>query len=407
MRRGFSLLEGLIAVVILAAVGVPLFNMLSTGLKATERTRDQMIAFAVAEKVQERLNAMMRGTPDERQKAIAFETPSPKPLNTLPFFPELQAFVEKSVDLRGVAVTSSTAAKTGAAAAAVAALATFDYTLTTKMEKPEGAPEATWMAKTIRIHWKDAKNKDRHVALDATFTNPGVYFATVKDSYKNAKSITDRIMQNIMNRRNQPLVKIDASNMLSSLESPMKSNEFMEPDPWYEGYLASQSQLAVTRRLGTGGQTSDERMAVKESALAQFFGLTKEQANVIVYDLKDEAEAVVKKIENLPPYSDTFKNVQGVDGVPVRSPGTPGAYSCLNCHAPQFFATLDEGYLSLPKGFLDYAPSGQTKTGKEWMVEYLDALKKNGAIGEGDHKKFVAHLDRPDVGIFSGATSPR
>lgn len=28
-------------------------------------------------------------------------------------------------------------------------------------------------------------------------------------------------------------------------------------------------------------------------------------------------------------------------------------------------------------------------------------------IGADEHKKFVEHLNRPDVGIFSGATSPR
>ena len=407
VRGAFSLLEVLIALVILAAMGAPLFNMLSTGLRGVERTRDSMIAFAVCEKVQERLNAMMRGTPQERKQAIEFVNATAKPVSSLPFFPELQAFVAKTVDLRGAAVTSSATPKTGAAAAAAAALATFDYTITGTTEKPADAPEATWLSKQIRIHWKDGKNKDRSVVLDATFTNPGIYFETVKGSYRNARSITDRIMQNIMNRRNQPLVKIDASGALNALDTPMKSNEYMEPDPWYEGYLKGQSQLAINRRLGTENATSDERMAVKEAALAQFFGLTRDQATVLTYDLKNEAEAAVKKIENLPPYSDAFKNVRGVDGVGVRSPGTAGAYSCLNCHAPQFFATLDEGYLSLPPDFLSYKPSGQEKTGREWLVDYLDALQNKKAIGDDDHKKFVEHLSRADAGIFSGATSPR
>lgn len=167
------------------------------------------------------------------------------------------------------------------------------------------------------------------------------------------------------------------------------------------------SGLTVNRRLGTDGQTSDERMAVKEAALAQFFGLTGDQAKVITYDLKDEAEAVVKKIENLPPYSEAFKNLTGVAGVGVRAPGQPGKYSCLNCHAPQFFATLDEGYLSLPPDFLSYKPSGVDKTGKDFLMEYLDALKGKKAISEAEHKTFAEHLNRSDVGIFSGATSPR
>jgi Tfp pilus assembly protein PilV len=406
-RRGFSLLEAVVAVVILAACGIPIYQLLSTGVKGAERTRDQMIAFAVAEKMQEKLNAMMRGSPDERKRAIEFANADPKPLTTLPFFPELRTFVERTVSLRGAAVATSAAPKTGDAARAVEALGNFQYTVTSNAEKPAGAPEATFLTKQIRIQWKDAKNKDRSVVVDATFANPSIYFETVKSGYANSKSITDRIMQKIMNRRNQPLVKIDASKLLDSLQYPVKSNEFLEPDPWYEGYLKQASGLAVNRRLGTEGQTSDERMAVKEAALAQFFGLTAEQAKIITYDLKDEAEEIVKKIENLPPYSDSFKNVTGVDGVGVRSPGKGGAYSCLNCHAPQFFATLDEGYLSLPPDFLAYKPSGVEKTGKEWLTEYLDALKKNKAIGEGEHKKFIAHLNRNDVGIFSGATSPR
>lgn len=406
-RRAFSLLEALVAVVILAAVAVPLYDLLGSGIRGAERTRDQMIAFSVAEKLQEKFNAMMRGTPEERRQAIGFQSATPRPLTALPFFPELKAFVERTVDLRGAIVTTSAAPKTGEAATAVAALAAFDFTVTGAEEKPRGAPEATWLSKQIRIHWKDNRNKDRAVVLDATFANPSIYFDTVKESYANSRSITDRIMQNIINRRSQPLVKIDASKLLESLEYPVKSNEYLEPDPWYEGYLKQQSGLAINRRLGTEGQTSDERMAVKEAALAQFFGLTREQAQVITYDLKDEAEAVVKKIENLPPYSDAFKNVRGVDGVGVRSPGTAGAYSCLSCHAPQFFATLDEGYLSLPPDFLAYKPSGVEKTGREWLVEYLEALKTKKAIGDADHKKFVEHLNRPDVGSFSGATSPR
>lgn len=400
VRKAFSLIEVLVAMVILTAVGIPLFQMISTSQKGVERTRDQMIAFAVAEKVHEKLNGMMRGTPEERKKAIELQTSTPQPLTALPFFPDIQAFVEGMVGL-------PQAGEKGAAAQHVAALTTFDYTITGVEEKPPGAPEPTFLSKQVRIHWKDGRAKDRSVTLDATFANPSIYFETVKQGYSNARSIRDRIMQNIMNRRNQPLVTIDAKDLLKSLQYPVKSNEFLEPDPWYEGYLQGRAGLTINRRLGTAGQTSDERMAVKEAALAQFFGLSTDQARIITYDLKDEAEAVVKKIENLPPYSDTFKNVTGVNGVGVRSPGTPGSYSCLNCHAPQFFATLDEGYLSLPPDFLAFKPPGQEKTGLDWMIEYLDALKTNGAIGEAEHATFVEHLNRRDVGIFSGATSPR
>lgn len=397
-RRGFSLVEVLVAVSILTALGIPLYQMLSASVKGVERTRDQMIAFAVAEKVHEKLNVMMRGTPEERQQAIEFQSATAQPLTALPFFPDLQAFVE------GMGGTGAN--QKGSVAGHVSALGAFDFSITSTEEKPAGAPEPTWLSKQVRIHWLDGKQKDRTVTLDATFANPSIYFETVKQGYSNSKSITDRIMQNIMNRRNQPLVKIDASELLKSLQYPVKSNEFLEPDPWYEGYLQGRSGLTINRRLGTAGQTSDERMAVKEAALAQFFGMSSDQARIITYDLKDEAEEAVKKIENLPPYSDTFKNVTGVGGVGVRSPGTPGSYSCLNCHAPQFLASLDEGYLSLPPDFLAFKPPGQEKTGLDWMIEYLDALKTNGAIGESEHAKFVEHLNRRDVGIFSGATSP-
>lgn len=397
--RGFSLTEALVAVAILAVAGIPLYQLISVGVGGVERSRDQMIAYAVAEKIQEKLNALMRGTPEERKTAIEFKTSGDMPLVSLPFFPELKSRIE-------TAIAATPAAKGSDSTLATRALANFTYKVDSTEEKPKDAPEATWLSKDIFVYWKDQKNRSRSVQLGASFSNPSIYYESVKASYANSKSITDRIMQNIMNRRNQPLVKIDAKNLLESLQYPVKSNEFLEPDPWYEGYL-KQAPVSITRRLGTEGQTSDERMAVKEAGLSQFFNLTADQAKVITYDLKDEAEAVVKKIENLPPYSETFKNLTGVAGVGVRSPGQPGKYSCLNCHSPQFFATLDEGYLSLPPDFLSYKSSGVEKTGKEWMMEYLDALKMKKALSEAEYNTFVEHLNRPDVGIFSGATSPR
>jgi Tfp pilus assembly protein PilV len=397
---GFSFVEILVALFILVAAGIPLYNVMGLTVRGVERTRDEMIAFAIAEKLQEQINDLMRGNEADRKAAIDFEIATETPVTELPFFPELKAAVEQ-------AVAAAPAAKTGDPVQALSALAGFKCKVLSTTEEPNGSPEATFLTKQIEVSWRDATNKRKAVTLSAYLSNASIYYEAVKPGYANAKSITDVLMQQVLDRANQQLVKIDASSFLDSLQYPLKSNEFVEPDPWYEGYMQQARGVSINRRLGTAGQTSDERMAVKEAALAQFMGLNADQAAVIVYDLKNEAEAIVKQVKNLPSYSETFKDVKGVAGVGVRNPGQPGAYSCLNCHAPQFFATLDEGYLSLPAEFLSYKPEGQKKTGAEWLDEYLVALRDKKAISPAEYTKFSNNLRNKDVGIFSGATSGR
>jgi Tfp pilus assembly protein PilV len=399
VTTGFSFVEILVALFVLVVAGIPLYNVIGVSVRGVERTRDEMIAFAIAEKIQEQINDLIRGSEADRKAAIDFEITA-TPVTELTFFPELKVAVEQ-------AVAAAPSAKTGDPSQALSALAGFLCTVKSSQEEANGSPEATFLAKQIEVSWRDATNKKKSVSLSAYVTNASIYYEAVKPSYANAKSITDVLMQQILDRGNQQLVKIDASSFLSSLQYPLKSNEFVEPDPWYEGYMQQASGLSINRRLGTGGQTSDERMAVKEAALAQFMGLSADQATVIIYDLKNEVEAIVKQVKNLPAYSETFKDVRGVAGVGVRNPGQPGAYSCLNCHAPQFFATIDEGYLSLPAGFLSYKPEGQRKTGLEWLNDYLVALRDKKAITPQEYAKFSNNLQNRDVGIFSGATSGR
>lgn len=395
-RRGFSFTEILIAMVILAVAAIPLFNVLSMGMRGVERSRDHIIAYAVAEKIQEEIDHMLHDE-TRRQEAIDFQTSGSQPLTSIPFFPELAKAVQS-------AIAAAPQAKRGDAAKALQDLKKFQVQVVSANEVPKGAPQAIWLAKDIDVIWKDNRGKDKSVHLSASFANTDIYHQVVKENYRNAKSVTDKIFQDIMSRRNQPLVKYDSDKLAQEMTYPLKSNEFIDPDPWYEGYLASVGGLTINRRLGTAGATSDERMAVKEAALAQFFGMSADEARVLTYDNKDQAEEVVKKLENLPPYSEAFKNVQGVDGVGVRAPGTPGAYSCLNCHAPQFLATIDDGYFSIPRSYLDYEANG--KTGKEWLLEYLDILKQNDGLSQQEYDKFAGRLDSPDAGIFSGATSP-
>ncbi|MBI2942591.1 MAG: hypothetical protein HYY25_00170 [Candidatus Wallbacteria bacterium] len=395
-RTGLSLAEILIATVIFAVAGVPLYQVMSLGMRGAERTRDHMIAYAIAEKIQEQLNQMLHDE-KQRQQAIDFQQPAPAPVTSIPFLETLKLSVQ-------TAVAALPSAKPGDTVAALAALNNFKYAVTSKLDKPAGAPEAVWLSKEITVSWLDGRGKEKKVDLAATFTNTEIYHQVVKESYRNAQSITDQIMQNIMNKRQQPLVKYDTTKLKDELRTPMKSNEFMDPDPWYKGYLESDARLTVRARLGTEGQTSDERMAVKEAALAQFFGFTADQAKVRTYDLKNEAEEVVKRVENLPRYSDDFAELKGVEGVGVRPPGKPGAYACLNCHSPQFFATLDEGYLSIPKDYLAYkGPDG--RTGMQVLEEYLQILKDNKGITDAEYKTYLAHLKSPDCGTCAGAPS--
>lgn len=395
-KVGFSLAEVLMAAMILAIAGVPLYDLVSASARGAERTRDHLVAYAIAEQLQEQFNQMLHDAAT-RKTAVDFEQPAPAPLLEIPFLAPLRKSVE-------TALAALPGAATGDAEQSLAALAGFRYSVTSKLEKPAGAPDAIWLSKKITVLWNDSRDHERSVALTATFTTPELYWQVVKDGYRNSLSVTDQIMRNILERRQQPLVTYDRSNLEKELRAPLRSNEFLDPDPWTSGYLAQDARLTVRRRLGTAGQTSDERMAVKEAALAQFFGYTADQARVRTYDLRNEAEQIVKRVEQLPRYSADFASLKGVEGVGVRPPGRPGAYACLNCHAPHFFATLDEGYLSIPKEYLAFrGPDGTT--GKQQLADYLKLLEKNKAITPAELRRFSANLENPDCGTCAGAAS--
>lgn len=381
MRRGFSLVEVLVAVVVLSLASTSLYFLLRASVKSVERTEEHMVAYCLLEKIAEEMKARM-ASPEKKAAAIALEVDGVSVMD----------FVQKDEDFKGTGslqdwkdLAASLSGKKEDVAFVDRMMRRFFVTIKNASPvadmadlQPAGKAMPAGVRKQIWIAWKTKDQKsDRHVCMDVTQPIFSNYLALARGGYGDNPLFTGEAAT-AFNRSYRTALKLArAKKEAESALQPPSELVFQSNDFWpteddsmlIRGHTRINVKLVLLERVL--GMSRQELISLDTKYGGATHDLDQSEKK-ITRDLVETALSGNERGQGRP----SSRFIQALDSMRLK---------CVSCHSKHFFKTDPElkgqANLFLPKehqspvGTKDGAFSGNMplSEAKHWAQVYSEA----------------------------------
>ncbi len=395
-KDGVTFIEVVVSICILAVSLIPLYTLMSGGVRSVGRTEDHVYAYSLAEKIIESLKARLTNQATMLD-AIKLETNEPMPV--LEYFQaEEDGNADGTLDALGAVLTSK---GTPEAKHALAALERFQCTIKNKELFPKLSEikgdrpyeRLSGVTKVVTVVWKDRTDNIRSVKLEHFQSLYGNYQFVINSNYADAPVFFGPGSV-ALNRSYQANLRLAEA----MTEDAQLSKMWFPPEHMvFESFMFWPGDPMRTPLLK--GKT---RINVKVHLLAKVTGLTHEE----VIDGDPHKQQTRTELEERTLREGLTEEEKGRGFISSRFIRAIDEMNlkCLSCHSQYFFRTDPQ----LKANWKMYV-------GEDCIKDYEEKLKPYANTGDSnsgeDANKFKKELERikwqPGTIDFSGSRTHR